>query len=131
MKMRTPHIAPLAKQALDVLDTLHTLSGKSEWLFPGDRNSKKPMSNNTILKALERMGYKGRITGHGFRGWRPRFCMNGAVRMSILSCSLLTHHAMRSALRTTMRSRMMQDWADFLEHTQRGGKVLSFRGSVA
>jgi integrase len=50
MKMRTPHIVPLAKQALEVLDTLRTLTGESEWLFPGDRNIKKPRSNNTILK---------------------------------------------------------------------------------
>ena len=57
--MRTPHIVPLSRQALDVLDTLRTLTGQSEWLFPGDRNARKPMSNNTILKALERMGYKG------------------------------------------------------------------------
>lgn len=62
MKMRTPHIVPLSRQALDVLDTLRTLTGQSKWLFPGDRNAKKPMSNNTILKALERMGYKGRMT---------------------------------------------------------------------
>ena len=47
---------------------LQKLSGSSELLFPGDRNAKKPMSNNSILKALERMGYKGRMTGHGFRG---------------------------------------------------------------
>ena len=40
----------------------------SKWLFPGDRNAAKPMSNNTILKALERMGYKGTMTGHGSRG---------------------------------------------------------------
>ena len=68
MKMRTPHIVPLSKQAIEVLEMLRTLTGQSEWLFPGDQNSKQPMSNNTILKALERMGYKGRMTGHGFRG---------------------------------------------------------------
>jgi integrase len=62
MKMRTPHIVPLARQALEVLHMLQTFSGHSEWLFPGDRNAAKPMSNNTILKALERMGYKGTMT---------------------------------------------------------------------
>jgi len=55
MKMRTPHIVPMARQALEVLEMLHDLTGHSEWLFPGDRNASKPMSNNTILKALERM----------------------------------------------------------------------------
>ncbi len=68
MKMRTPHIVPLSQQALTVLDTLRTLTRGSAWLFPGDRNAKKPMSDNTILKAVERMEYKGRMTGHGFRG---------------------------------------------------------------
>ncbi|MCL2659722.1 MAG: tyrosine-type recombinase/integrase, partial [Acidobacteriaceae bacterium] len=68
MKMGTRHIVPLARQALEVLEMLHDLTGENELLFPGDRDPKKPMSNNTILKALERMGYKGRMTGHGFRG---------------------------------------------------------------
>jgi integrase len=60
MKMRTPHIVPLSRQTVDLLTTLRTLTGQSEWLFPGDRNAKKPMSNNTILKALERMGFRSR-----------------------------------------------------------------------
>jgi len=53
---------------MEILGALHALTGNSEWLFPGDRSPKRPMSNNTILKGLERMGYKGRMTGHGFRG---------------------------------------------------------------
>jgi len=52
MKMRTPHIVPLARQALEVLSTLHDLTGSNEWLFPGDRSPAKAMSNNTIAKAL-------------------------------------------------------------------------------
>lgn len=68
MKMKRIHIVPLAPQAIQVLRTLQVISGHSELLFPGDRDRKKPMSNNTILKALERMGYKGKMTGHGFRG---------------------------------------------------------------
>jgi integrase len=63
MKMRTPHIVPLATQSLEVLNLLWALPGHSEWLFPGDRNAAKPISNNTILQALKRMGYQGRMTG--------------------------------------------------------------------
>ena len=51
-----------------MLQTLHTVTGGRELLFPGERDHDKCMSNNTILKALERMGYKGKMTGHGFRG---------------------------------------------------------------
>src|SRR5690606_41903664 len=65
MKVGTPHVVLLSRQAVQLLRALHTLTGHRELLFPGDRNHRKPMSNNTILKALERMGYKGRMTGHG------------------------------------------------------------------
>ena len=137
MKMRTPHIVPLAKQALDVLDTLRSLTGESEWLFPGDRNAKRPMSNNTILKALERMGYKGRMTGHGFRGLASTILHEQGYAHEHIELQLA--HAPRNsvsaaynhALYLEPRAKMTQDWADYLEQTQRGGKVLPFRGSAA
>jgi integrase len=137
MKMRTPHIVPLSRQALDVLDTLRTLTGQSNWLFPGDRNAKKQMSNNTILKALERMGYKGRMTGHGFRGLASTILHEQGYIHDHIELQLA--HAPRNevsaaynhALYLEPRTRMMQDWADFLERTQRGGKVLPFRGTAA
>lgn len=67
--MRTPHIVPLARQTLEVLEILRELSGTSESLLLGDRDPKKePMSNTTILMGLKRMGYKRRMTGHGFPG---------------------------------------------------------------
>ncbi|HEX4021937.1 MAG TPA: integrase arm-type DNA-binding domain-containing protein [Acidobacteriaceae bacterium] len=136
MKMRTPHIVPLAKQTLDVLDTLRTLTGGNKWLFPGDRNAKKPMSNNTILKALERMGYKGQMTGHGFRGLASTILHEQGYAHEHIELQLA--HAPRNAVSAAYnhalylepRARMMQDWADFLEQTQRGGKV-PFRGSAA
>ena len=137
MKMRTPHIVPLATQALEALTVLHNLTGHSEWLFPGDRNLKKPMSNNTILKALERMGYKGRMTGHGFRGLASTILHEQGYAHDHIELQLA--HAPRNAVSAAYnhalylepRAKMMQDWADFLERTQRGGKVLSFRGTAA
>jgi integrase len=137
MKMRTPHIVPLTSQALEVLDTLRTLTGESEWLFPGDRSASKPMSNNTILKALERMGYKGRMTGHGFRGLASTILHEQGYAHDHIELQLA--HAPRNAVSAAYnhalylepRAKMMQDWADFLERTQRGGKVLPFRGTAA
>ena len=137
MKMRTPHIVPLAKQTLDVLNMLRTLTGESNWLFPGDRNAKKPMSNNTILKGLERMGYKGQMTGHGFRGLASTILHEQGYAHEHIELQLA--HAPRNAVSAAYnhalylepRARMMQEWADFLEQTQRGGKVLPFRGSAA
>jgi hypothetical protein len=68
MKMKTPHIVPLSSQAVDMLRCLHELKGLSGLLFQGERDHEKPMSNGTIFGALRRMGYAGRMTGHGFRG---------------------------------------------------------------
>jgi integrase len=132
MKMRTPHIVPLSQQALDVLVLLKQLSGNSELLFPGERNAKKTMSNNTILKGLERLGYKGRMTGHGFRGIASTILHEQGYPHEHIELQLA--HAPRNAvsaaynhaLHLKARAKMMQDWADFLEQAQRGAKVLSF-----
>lgn len=135
MKMRTPHIVPLPKQSLEVLDTLRTLSGDSEWLFPGDRNAKKPMSNNTILKALERMGYKGRMTGHGFRGLASTILHERGYNHEHIELQLAhtprnaVSAAYNHALYLEPRTKMMAEWADFLEQARRGGRVLAFRRS--
>ncbi len=137
MKMRTPHIVPLARQSLEVLHTLHTLTGRSEWLFPGDRNSAKPMSNNTILKALERMGYKGTMTGHGFRGLASTILHERGFQHDYIELQLA--HAPRNAVSAAYnhaqylepRSKMMQEWADFLEFAQHGAKVIPFRNVMA
>jgi integrase len=137
MKMRSPHIVPLAAQAIEVLEMLRTLTGSSEWLFPGDRSSSKSMSNNTILQALKRMGYKGRMTGHGFRRLASTILHEQGYTHEHIELQLA--HAPRNAVSAAYnhalylepRAKMMQDWADFLERTQRGGKVLPFRGTTA
>jgi len=137
MKMRTPHIVPLAEQTIEVLEMLRTLTGESEWLFPGDRSAAKPMSNNTILMALKRMGYKGRMTGHGFRGLASTVLHEKGYGHEHIELQLA--HAPRNAVSAAYnhalylepRARMMQDWADFLEQTLRGGKLLPFRSHVA
>lgn len=68
MKMEAPHIVPLSQQSVAVLRALRLLTGKGRFVFHGANDKSKPMSNNTILFALYRLGYKSRMTGHGFRG---------------------------------------------------------------
>jgi integrase len=137
MKMKTPHIVPLSIQAVEVLELLRTISGTGELVFPGEQDSTKTMSNLTILKALERMGYKGRMTGHGFRGLASTVLHEQGYNHDHIELQLA--HAPRNAVSAAYnhalylepRAKMMQDWADFLEHTQRGGKLLPFSGSAA
>jgi integrase len=135
MKMKTPHIVPLARQTLEVLASLKLISGGGEYLFPGDRKG-ATMSNNTILKGLERMGYKHRMTGHGFRGLASTILHERGYQHEHIELQLA--HAPRNsvsasynhALYLEPRTKMMRDWADFLEMTQRGVKVLPFRSLV-
>ena len=137
MKMDTPHIVPLARQTIEILELLRTITGTGTLLFPGERDSMKPMSNNTILFALKRMGYGGRMTGHGFRGLASTILHEQGYNHEHIELQLA--HAPRNAVSAAYnhalyldpRTRMMQDWADFLERTQRGGKVLPFKGSAA
>jgi integrase len=67
MKMKRPHIVPLSTQSVTLLERLRAITGDTGRLFPSATNATGVMSNNTILKALDRMGYKGRMTGHGWR----------------------------------------------------------------
>ncbi len=129
MKMKTPHIVPLSTQAVDVLRTLHTVTGHRELLFPGERSSRKPMSNNTILKALERMGYKGQMTGHGFRGIASTVLHEHGFDHSHIELQLA--HAPRDEVSAAynhatylpQRTALMQWWGDYLDRATRGNVV--------
>jgi integrase len=66
MKGKKEHLVPLSRQAVAILEQLKTMAGVSDYVLPG-RNPLKPISNNTLLFALYRLGYKGKMTGHGFR----------------------------------------------------------------
>jgi integrase len=134
MKMKTFHIVPLAPQAMTVLRTLQTVSGHREFLFPGDRNWKQPISNNTILKALERMGYKGAMTGHGFRGIASTYLHEEQVPSEHIELQLA--HQKRNkvsaaydwAKHLPQRRAMMEKWADYLDACTACAKELSGPG---
>jgi integrase len=67
-KTSTPHIAPLSRQAVEILRELHPLTGRGRFVFPGARSNGRPMSDNAILAAMRRMGIgKDEMSGHGFR----------------------------------------------------------------
>jgi len=121
MKMRTEHIVPLSRQAIETLRTLQMVSRDSELLFPGDRNRRRPISNNTLLKALERMGFKGRMTGHGFRGLASTVLHEHGFDHAHIEAQLAHQERNRisasynHALYLKQRGQMMQWWADYLD----------------
>jgi integrase len=121
MKMDTSHIVPLSREALEVLRALRLLTGHGRLVFPGANDKNKPMSNNTILFALYRLGYKGRMTGHGFRGLASTILHeNGFVDEHV---ELQLAHQKRNKVAAAynhakylrQRTSMMQWWADYLD----------------
>lgn len=118
MKMNSPHIVPLSRQAVEVLKTLKTITGGGHLLFRGERDPSKPISNNTILAGLKRMGYGGKMTGHGFRGLASTILHERGCQHHVIEAQLA--HAERDsvaaaynhALYLKERRELMQFWAD-------------------
>jgi integrase len=137
MKMRSPHIVPLSRQAVDALRCLHELRNLSPYVFPGERDHERPMSNNTILKALERLGYKHRMTGHGFRGVASTLLHEMSFPHPHIELQLA--HQERNAVSASYnhathlpeRRLMMQAWADHLDSLRTGVRVKSAKSRNA
>jgi integrase len=128
---RRPHIVPLSRQAIAVLhDLWNYRQGDGKWMFPGER-ANKFMSNNTILKALERMGYKGKMTGHGFRGVASTFLHENGYESDYIELQLAhgpedsVKSAYNHAKYLEPRRKLMQDWADELEKLMAEGLAAS------
>lgn len=135
MKMGEQHIVPLSNQALAVLANIRAISG-GEFLFPSVHRGGKTMSNNTMLTALKRMGYQGRMTGHGFRGIASTILHEQNFNHDHIETQLA--HGKRTSVSAAynhakylpQRTAMMQHWADYLDAIKTGGKVLSLRGAA-
>lgn len=132
MKMKTPHIVPLSRQAIHTLETLKAISGHCDLIFPNQNNHSKPMSNNTILKALELAGYKHRMTGHGFRGLASTALHEQGFDHKHIELQLAHQErnqvsaAYNHALYLKQRTSMMQHWADYLDELKVGAKIIQF-----
>lgn len=133
MKMDTPHIVPLASQTIEILKNIQAISGFSKLLFPNRNDHTKSMSNNTILKALDVMGYKYRMTGHGFRGVASTALNELEFPPKIIEIQLshlvgnATQRAYDHAAHLPQRIAMMQQWANYLDELKVGAKVIPFK----
>jgi integrase len=104
MKMREQHIVPLARQAVELLRELKSISGRSHYVFPSLRSATRPMSENTVNAALRRLGYsKDEMTGHGFRSLASTLLNEQGWHPDLIELQLLVE-----------RRKMMQAWADYL-----------------
>lgn len=131
MKMGVEHVVPLSRQAIALLKEIQQLSGQHELVFPGERKRTTPMSENTILYALYRMGFKGKATGHGMRATASSILNEQGFNHDAIELQLAhiernrvrgayTHHAEYLA----ERKHMMQWWADYLDSLESGNNVI-------
>jgi integrase len=133
MKARRPHIVPLPHQAVAILRQLEEVTGGYALVFAGRNNTNRPMSENTINKALADVGYKGRQTGHGFRHLlstelnRRSYIRDWIERQLAHDDDDEIRDTYNHATYLEQRREMMQAWADSIDALCAGANVVSIK----
>jgi integrase len=133
MGKRSPHAVPLCNQAVKILRDLYPVTGQGEYVFPNRNQQGKVISENTVLKIIETIGYKGRMTGHGFRSLARSILGDMGYRWEALEAMLshaLVNQTAAAYIRTTYfeeRRGIMQQWADYLDKAEAGAEVIPIR----
>jgi integrase len=137
MKMREEHIVPLPAQAVTILRELEPLTGRGQYVFPGERSRERSMSDAAVNAALRRMGFdKDTMTGHGFRAMASTRLNEMGWSPDVIERQLA--HAERNKVRAAYnrasymaeRKKMMQAWADYLDGLRASGQVVAFRSKA-
>lgn len=130
MKMGRDHIIPLSVQAIAILREIHDLTGDCKLVFPGVRVSTRPMSENTLNAALRRMGFtKEEMTSHGFRGTASTILHEQGYKPEWVEAQLAHSKkdkvaaAYNAAEYIKERTKMMQEWSDYLDALKSGATV--------
>ena len=133
MKMRRPHVVPLSSQALAILKELQTITGDKPYIFYSPASKSKHISNGAVLMGLRRMGYKNKMTGHGFRALASTILHEKNYSSDWIERQLAhedddkIRSAYNRAEHLLERKKMMQDYADILEDAQKNaGKNVVF-----
>lgn len=129
MKMAQPHIVPLSKQAIELLEGLRPLTGNKQYVFY-NHSTAKPMSSNALLCVIRTMGYNGKMTGHGFRGLasttlHEQGYMHDAIEIQLAHrVGNAVSQAYNHAQHLEYRTKMMQEWSDFIDSLR--NKIIPF-----
>ncbi|MFZ6758121.1 tyrosine-type recombinase/integrase [Undibacterium sp. Ji50W] len=132
------HHVFLPRQGWELLRELHVITGGNKYLFPNQRDHEKPATNFGILAALKRMGYSGKMTGHGFRSLAMGVIKERLGYRHEVVDRQLSHasgdaygEAYDRALFLDERKAMMQQYADYLDNIEHGNVVLGKFGKNA
>lgn len=132
-----PHLVPLAKQALAVLEGLKPLTGHGRYVFPSARTGERPMSENTVRGALRALGYTNdEMTPHGFRAMARTIMVEQLGMAPEVLEAQLAHGksgplgmAYDRAEFVAQRRAMMQAWADYLDTLRDGAQAIPFKAA--
>ncbi|AVQ88133.1 integrase [Plesiomonas shigelloides] len=121
MKMGRPHMVPLSNQVIDLLNQLRPITSIHSLLFPGRNDPKKPMSDMALTVLVRRIGYSGRVTGHGFRHTMSTILHEQGFNTAWIETQLA--HVDKNSIRGTYnhaqylegRREMMQWYADYID----------------
>ena len=136
-KTKTNHLVPLCTQAVACLREIQPLTGQGKYVFPGERDRDRPMSDNAIRSALRRMGWSNdEMTPHGFRAMASTILDNMGYKQEWLERQLAHEepNKVKAAYKRDTwrmylpeRTAMMQAWADYLDKLKEGAVVVPFR----
>lgn len=121
MKADEYHLVPISRQARAIIEKMRARSRGSEYVFPSENRLDRPMSENTILYLMYRLGYKGRMTGHGWRSVASTWANERGYNVDAIERQLAhapdnkTRAAYNRAGYLPERERILQDWADWME----------------
>ena len=124
--MRDPHIVPLSRQAVKVLESLKLHSESGKYVFPSLQTTDRPMSENTLNGALRRLGYSHEEhVAHGFRATARTLMGNleydsEAIELQLAHQRRGVNRAYNRATRMEYRINMMQKWSDYLDKLKTG-----------
>ena len=133
MKGRKPHVVPLSKQAVALLQELEQITGDHEFLFPCQGNKEPTIPTHSLRRAVTRLGYGEKFNPHGARGTFSTL-MNGRGWQADLIERQLAHverNRVRASYHHTEylveRRQMMQAWADLLDEFRGGAKIIQLK----
>lgn len=127
MKRDKDHLVPLPRQALEILAVMRARQRPGcEYVFPSDHRIDRPISENTVLALIARMGYKGEMTGHGWRSIASTWANEHGYPPDAIERQLA--HSPEDKVRAAynraeymrVRRPMMQAWADWLDQPDSG-----------
>jgi len=129
MKMRAPHLVPLAKPVVALLKDLRAEFPKSRFVFPGSKN--EAINTATMRMAMNRMGYQGKATPHGFRATGSTILNESGrferdwIELALAHCDRDSVRAVyNSALHLGPRREMLEWWAQYLDNRRAEAALL-------